>query len=87
MDTVVEVAGHSAVVELELIVDGRRIELAQVAPEFVIVQEPDDLAPCVAEVIVRVDGDENRRMVELVDGIQRSSTRTRVRNLPGSQTS
>jgi hypothetical protein len=82
MDTIAEISGHSAVVELELIVGGRSVELSQVAPEFLIVQHPENLAPCQAEVIVRVDGDENRRRVFLVDGISASSARVRVRNLP-----
>ena len=82
MDTMADVGGHSAVVELELIVSGRCVGLSQVAPEFVIVQNPENLAPCQAEVIVRVDGDENRRRVFLVDGISALTPRVRVRNLP-----
>lgn len=61
-----------------MIVGGRTIQLAQVAPEFVILQQPMELAPSLAEIIVRVDGHENRSFVRLVDGIQASSLRVKV---------
>ena len=77
-NTVVNMGGYSARVELEMIVAGRKIELSQVAPEFVILQQPMELAPTLAEIVVRVDGHENRRLVRLVEGIQLSSRRVKV---------
>jgi hypothetical protein len=58
-------AGYSADVQLFLIVDGRTYALAQIGPDFVTLREPAELPTADAEVVMVVDGRENRWAVTL----------------------
>jgi hypothetical protein len=73
--------GYSADVRLHLAISGRVIDLAQVAPEFLIINRPLDLPPCQGEVVVTVDGVESRRRASLMDGISKSSKFGRIAEL------
>ena len=70
----------SAVVRLELVVDGRVLELVQIGRNGFIVRQPEYLAPCDAEVVMYVDGDERRWPVYLVEGM--SKEKTLVKTVP-----
>lgn len=51
-----------------LVTVDRTIRLAQIAPFYVILATPENLSPCDAEVVMRVDGQEDRWPVRLVEG-------------------
>jgi hypothetical protein len=62
-------SSHSADVQLQLVVDGQNLDLAQIGPDDVIVNQPVDLPPGPAEVVMFVDGRERRWPVLLVEGM------------------
>jgi hypothetical protein len=70
--------GYSAEVELNLQLGDRVISLHAVGPERVKLREPIDAPPGPAEVIVIVDGDEERTPVMLPDGLSRDSKYART---------
>ena len=64
---------YSAVVELQLLAQGKSYPLAQIGPDFVIFKTRVDLQRCDATIIMHVDGKERRWPVSLVDGATRDS--------------
>jgi hypothetical protein len=50
--------GYSSEVELHLLVDGRRLEVAQVGKDFLILREPAAVPSGHAELIITIDGNE-----------------------------
>lgn len=64
---------YSANVQLHLEVDGRTVDLAQIGPDDVIANDPIDLPPCEADVVMHVDGEERRWRVSLVNGMSRDN--------------
>jgi len=72
------VTGRSANVRLQLIVVGRILELGQIGPESVILEEQAELPPCEAQVVMYVDSFERRWQVYLPDGISPHSRRVRT---------
>jgi hypothetical protein len=63
---------HSSLVHLSLVTEYGTIRLSQIGPHFVVVSKAQDLPPCDAEIIMRVNGQENRWKVRLVEGISAS---------------
>jgi hypothetical protein len=55
-------------VQLSLETSGRVYPLAQIGPDFVVLREPTDLPPGNAEVVMRVEGSEQRWRVTLPNG-------------------
>ncbi len=70
--------GYSAHVELELVWNGGRMALGQVAGDWIIARTPCDLEPCDATVIVTVDGVAQRRQVHLPQGMSKHISKTPV---------
>jgi hypothetical protein len=62
------VAGYSSKVQLFLEMLGRVYSLSEIDPDFVTLREPADLPPGNADVVMRVDGSEQRWPVELPHG-------------------
>jgi hypothetical protein len=56
----------------------KEIAVAQLGPNFLIVAEPTSLLPTDAELVVTVDGDEDRRKIDLPDGIRPEVRRTPI---------
>ncbi|MEX2216836.1 MAG: hypothetical protein WD768_22170 [Phycisphaeraceae bacterium] len=73
--------GHSAVVELELQVDGKSIPLAQTSADWIMVDAPTTLPPCEGVVVVTVDGREHRSRVRLEKGVSPDVSHTPVSRL------
>ena len=67
--------GYSADVRMTLRLNGHTIPIAQMGPDFLILDEPVDHPPCVADVVLSVDGNEQRWKVRLPEGIQRDRKR------------
>lgn len=65
---------------MTLLLNGDTIPIAQMGPDFLILDEPVDHPPCVADVVLSVDGKEERWSVRLPEGIQRNR-----RRVPGAK--
>jgi hypothetical protein len=78
MSTSLNGRGHSAVVRIELHVNGSVLSIGQLGPDFIMLDDPADHPPCDAEIAMWVDGHASRCPVRLVDGIAPGQDRTRI---------
>jgi hypothetical protein len=73
---------HSAHVEIDLILhlDGQRmvVPVAQVGHGFLVTSFPTEAPPTDAELVLRVDGREQRRVIRLPGGLHRDSRLTAI---------
>lgn len=74
-------ARHSAEVEIELLVAGKSLSVAQLGPEFLILGEATQLEPCTAEIVLRVDGEDERWQVRLPVGSAPGTPRVAIQQL------
>lgn len=72
--------GYSAAVRMQMIVDARHFAVAQIGPDFLVLNEPLDASPTRAELVVQIDDSEKRRAIFLPDGVGASDERTRIAN-------
>ncbi|HET6884358.1 MAG TPA: hypothetical protein VFI31_29670 [Pirellulales bacterium] len=70
--------GHSADVQLHLLADGRLVPLAKLGPNRCVLREPTELPPGSAEIVVRVDDDEQRWTVFLPHGAALSTSHVEI---------
>ncbi len=70
--------GHSANVNLRLVVNGYSLPVAQLGPDFLLVDNPVNHAPTDAAVVMRVDESERRWNVRLPQGISSKNTRVQI---------
>jgi hypothetical protein len=70
--------GHSALVNIRLLVNGGSIRVAQMGPDFLLLDEPFDHPPADACVIMQVDESESRWNVRLPHGISAGSKRVAI---------
>lgn len=61
--------GISAEAQITLAVNGTTLPVAQLGPDFVILENPPALSPQSAEITLTIDGHQRRRQVHLLDGI------------------
>ncbi|HEY5914101.1 MAG TPA: hypothetical protein VJA21_26230 [Verrucomicrobiae bacterium] len=66
---------HSAQVEMHLTVNGTRIPITHMGPDFLFVQSPSDHPPGEATIYLRVDNSESSWQVWLPEGISKDSKR------------
>lgn len=57
--------GYSAEVEIYLLVDGRRLPVAQVGKDFLMLREPVDVPSGYAELCIVIDGNEQIHQIIL----------------------
>jgi hypothetical protein len=69
---------HSAVVRMELHVNGHVLSIGQLGPDFLILDKPADHPPGEAEIAMWVDDHASRWPVYLVDGIAAGRDETRI---------
>lgn len=69
---------HSTVADFELLAAGCSYSVAQVAPEFLILAAAAEIPAGPATLVIRAEGHELRRDLELPDGADHSSTRIRI---------
>jgi hypothetical protein len=69
-------AGHSAEIEMQLLVNGSTLPIAQLGPDFLILRQTATHPPTEATIVMRVDADEQRWAVRLPEGL--SAGRDRV---------
>jgi hypothetical protein len=67
--------GHSAQVNMQLLVNGGSVRVVQMGPDFLLVDEPFDHPPADASVVLQVDGSERRWNVLLPEGLSALSKR------------
>ncbi len=74
--------GHSALVYMELRLNGNVFPIAQMAPGFLVLHKPVDHPPADGEVFLRIDDSESSWRVHLVEGISPQRRKTKVSPLP-----
>jgi hypothetical protein len=70
--------GHSARVNLRLLVNELSLPVAQLGPDFVLLDNPVDHAPAVAAVVMQVDESERSWQVRLPHGISAADNRVPI---------
>jgi hypothetical protein len=61
--------GHSADVRMRLLLNGHSLRIAQMGPNFLLLEDTADHPPATAEVVVSVDGQAERWQVRLPNGL------------------
>jgi hypothetical protein len=75
--------GYSSNVRLELRINGRTLQVAQVAPDWCILMDAADHPPCEAELVMYVDDARRTWNVKLPGGISKSSKRVQFERASG----
>ena len=70
--------GHSADVRINLLFSGHSIPVAQLGPDFLLLDAPADHPPGPASIVLRVDQSERRWEVSLPNGISAASKRLAI---------
>jgi hypothetical protein len=70
--------GHSAQVKMRLLVNGSSIAVAQMGPDFLLVDAPINHPPGNASLVLQVDQSERRWDVNLPEGISAASKRVAI---------
>lgn len=81
MTTTRSTNGHSADVRMRLFVNGHVLKIAQIGPQFLMLDHRIEHPPAEAEILMSVDGKEERWRVHLPDGIS-TTTPTTLISLP-----
>jgi hypothetical protein len=76
--------GHSAIVNIRLLVNGDAIPVAQMGPDYLFIDAPVDHQPGEATVVLNVDQSESRWKVWLPNGISAKSEKVSIAALSGS---
>jgi hypothetical protein len=61
--------GHSADVRMHLLLNGHTLRIAQMGPNFLVLADTVEHPPADAEIVMTVDGDTERWMVRLPNGL------------------
>ena len=70
--------GHSAQVDLCLLLNGQSLPVAQLGPDFLLLHDPVNHEPTIAAVVMRVDESERRWNVRLPHGISADNNRVPI---------
>jgi len=73
--------GHSAQVKIDLLIDGASVPVAQLGPDFLILDAPFDHPPGNARLVLRVDQSDRQWNICLPDGISATANRVAIRGL------
>jgi hypothetical protein len=76
--------GHSSIVRMELCVNGLVLPIAQLGPNFLVLETPIDHPPVDAEIGMWVDGREDRWPVRLAEGIKAGQRKTAISGCPAA---
>lgn len=70
--------GHSAQVNMRLLVNGLSFPVIQMGPDFVLVESPVNHPPVAASMVLQVDQTERRWNVHLPNGISANKKRVEI---------
>lgn len=70
--------GHSARVNMQLLVNGFTLPVSQLGPDFLLVNTPVNHAPGSATVVMQIDESERRWNVRLPQGMSAESKRVQI---------
>jgi hypothetical protein len=70
--------GHSAQVKIQLLIDGASVPVAQMGPDFLLIDAPFDCPAGEASLILRVDQSERQWNVSLPNGMFAGSNRVAI---------
>jgi len=70
--------GHSAIVNIRLLLNGDDIPVAQMGPDYLFIDSPVDRQPGEATLVLKVDLNESRWQVWLPDGISAKSEKVAI---------
>jgi hypothetical protein len=73
--------GHPANVVMAVQVNGHALSIAQMGPDFLLLDEPIDYPAGIAQVLLSVDGHEARWAVRPPEGIRLGEKRVSVSNI------
>jgi hypothetical protein len=75
---------HSADVAMNLVINGTTLPVAQLGPDFLLLDGGIDYPPGDATLILRVDSSERRWKVRLPNGISANLQRVAIESIPES---
>jgi hypothetical protein len=78
MTTSRSTSGHSADVRIQLFVNGHVLKIAQLGPQFLMLDQPVEHPPGDAEILMSVDGKQERWRVHLPGGISPTAPTTPI---------
>jgi len=81
MSSETSIQRFSTVADFDLVVNGRSYKVAQIAPDFLLFDEPTAIPPGPAVLVIRVEGQEFRRAIELPKGASKATDRVEIRRL------
>jgi hypothetical protein len=61
---------------MQLLLSGTSLSIAQLAPDFIILDQSAEHPPTEGEILLHIDGNESRWRVFLPEGIQRGQEKT-----------
>jgi hypothetical protein len=71
----------STVADFDLLINGRSYKVAQVAPDFLLLDKATAIPPGPGVLVIRVEGQEIRRAIELPSGASEEADRVEIRRL------
>jgi hypothetical protein len=74
--TIPKNTGYSADARAHLCVNGHVLPIAQLGPDFLVLRNSEEHPPADAEIVLRIDDDESRWRVHLVNGINATQRKT-----------
>ena len=73
---------HSALVRMELRLNGYVVPIAQMGPDFLVLKQPFEHPPAEGEIYLRIDDSESNWRVHLVEGISAERRKTMIAPAP-----
>jgi hypothetical protein len=70
--------GYSADIRIQLNLNGHKLNVAQLGPDFLTVRDVVEHPPTDAEIVMSIDGEVERWNVYLPEGISPSKSRTKI---------
>ncbi len=84
MSSDTSVQRFSTVADFDLVVNGRTHKVAQVAPDFLLLETATEIPPGHGVLVIRVEGSQEiRRAIELPVGASQETNRVQIRRLDG----
>lgn len=65
-----EEAGHSAEVQMHLLLNGAMLPISHLGPDYIRLGERAEFPPCAGHIVLVIDGHESRWPVHLPQGLQ-----------------